>query len=455
MANPRYPLQIPRRAEEMYFKGDWASGVTYHPGDVVVDDGWQMIANTGTVEKPAPVPVGEPFFAYTGASPTTTDNAKQIIMGLRVTAEIGGYLTAYRIHTVAGDDYRVFLVTDPLGSAIKSELISFTSVTSGWVVFNINPVLVGPGFQFDIVVVASEPDPTPVVVTANYSYTTPNNENTPTAGNIVHADKNTSSFKINKTDDDATDRSVLLEALTIGDIIDGANQRWSIQAITDNTTWMDFEVAPASQGVPNGLQEFSFETVIATPITHIEDVDYWLGNANVRGLFAADIGYPNIIVDDNQYSVDIQIQLAVVSDDWDAISFTGSAGAGGQPSSKFYNEMITAPVTITEGDGWVTLVTLTIDNPTSGWWDVAGVFTAAFTSANDKLEWRATGTLTQGTSFLVESKDAAEVIPVSVEASFNLTGSTETFNLEVMASGPGAADVEIQSAQATARRPNQ
>lgn len=305
----------------------YAFGDTYYPQQAVLDEGWTMVANKETSERAAPQPTGAPFNAYAGLDPTAQAVAKQLIMGNRYTFGIVGFLQGYRIYTITGNSYSVFSVRDPAGSAKLTELLTFTASVTGWVEFGLDQRVVSAGTVFDLLVVVQEPDPTPTTFVGNWNYTTPNNPSAPTAGVMVHANTTSSTISIHKTDSDAVDRTADLSGLTAGDIIDSGNIRWAIQAIADQGAYYDYAVAPATQDSPDGVRSFTFETVTATPITHLSDTNYWGLNpfpgGAVEGLYIADGLYGDIIPDTSAYGVDLTIQRAVVSEDWDLLATSG------------------------------------------------------------------------------------------------------------------------------------
>ena len=94
---------------------------------------------------------------------------------------------------------------------------------------------------------------------SDWNYTTPETTSVPGVGVIIQANDNTGSLRINKTSL-LGDESANLEALINGDTINGPNVSWLINGITDNGTWIDFSVTPASQGSPDGANTFIFET---------------------------------------------------------------------------------------------------------------------------------------------------------------------------------------------------
>ena len=306
----------------MMWKGPWVDG-QYYLNDVVRDAEWLMIANKDTTDRPAPQPIGGEQWAYDGTSPTNSLTEKQLVYGQRYATTEPLFLNGYRYWGVLGNRYSVFVVNDPVGTPVRRSLLSnIIADVDGWIEFGL-PGDLEDTSVFDLVVVVAEPDPTPTTWSGNWNYITPNNNAIPGAGEIQHSSKLLTSFRINKTDDDAGDRSTELEALNIGDSISGAGMNWAIQAITDNGTWMAFTVAPAQQGAPEGTQNFDFETVTPTPITHVSDTNYWTGsefNGQVQGFIGTSYDNAILSLNQNAYGVDILLQRAAISPDWDPLA---------------------------------------------------------------------------------------------------------------------------------------
>jgi hypothetical protein len=133
-------------------------------------------------------------------------------------------------------------------------------------------------------------------------------------------------LRFHKTDQNG-DQSAQLATMTVGDTIEGAGVRWSISAIVDNGTWIDFTVAPQQQGTPDGIQDFVFETVTATPITVVADADYYVPFPGVEPFYSVD-GAARILTQD-AYNVDILVQAVAISPDWDIAATSSGGGTGG------------------------------------------------------------------------------------------------------------------------------
>ena len=317
-------------ALRMRWMNEW-SQQTYEANDMVRDGDWLMVANKQTSDRPAPILSQGPLYLYAGTEPTAQIIAKQTTMGQRYTNTSSEWLSVqgFRAWTIVGNSYRAFSIAYP-GTEQEhiKELFNWTGTKDGWTDFGIAEVLVEPGGAFDIVVTVTEPDPVPTVTTLSYNYTTPNNASVPAAGQISHANKATSEFRVHKTDQNG-DQSAVLGAMTVGDIIDDGNVRWSIQSVTDNGTWINFGIAPATQTAPDGVRDFTFESTAAAPITYLKDDDYYLSSAGVQGLFGADVPYDTIVPDETAYGVDLFVGAYTFSDDWDLAAHSSGNGSGG------------------------------------------------------------------------------------------------------------------------------
>lgn len=308
------------------WNGPWATGVEYPQSSMVTDTGWLMISNKTTSDRAAPQATGVPRDVYSGTIGSNSATVKQLIFGNRYTFPKSGYLTGYRLNVIAGNVYTIYTIIDPTGTPIIQQRGEFTATTTAWKTFNTPTTIVGAGSKLDLVVVAREPDPTPTTWTGDWNYTNPKNAGAPGAGVIIHSDDDPQLFEISKTDNALGDRTAELVALTIGDTISALGVTWAIQGIIDSGTYMTFGVAPAVQGNPEGVTTFTFETVTATPITYAEDPTYWTTSGiSAQGLYIADGEYGDIVPNDTAYGVDITVQDATVSPDWDFMAYSGGS----------------------------------------------------------------------------------------------------------------------------------
>jgi len=367
------------------WKGSWVEGTQYYAFDQVLQNGWLAIATADTTDPPEPEPEGPQFYPYQGIDPTSSISSKLVVSGNRYFFPKAGILSGYRVYVIGGNEYTVTVVEEPTGTPIYRQIASLNPQTTGWVDLSIEPVFVGSSTTFDLIISTREPDPTPTVYSGNWNYVTQNNDAIPTTGTINHSNKTLTSLRVHKTDDDGGDRSVELASMTIGDVISTESLSWAIQSIKDNGTWIDFSVAPAQQSFPTGVQNFDFETVVSTPITYLEDADYWLTSqfaGLIRGVIATDGDYQNATVNDSAYGTDILIQDFVASPDWDILAYSDLlAGASGNspgiisinsnvsPSYNqfwFDSEVHGVPPTQMVGTSWEVIEGYVADGPSKG-----------------------------------------------------------------------------------------
>lgn len=323
---------------KMEWNNKWVQG-TYDKNDVVQDAGWAMVANKETDDTAAPIPAGIAEYLYSGTSPETTSVAKHVIFGLRVTVSHDGYIDGYRVYLQEGYAYDMYVVNDPEGAQIITQLVSVGSAsTSGWVDFAIPPLLIASATLFDVVIVTSDPTQTPVTWFGNWDYTTPKNDSVPLSGVASHANKSITKLKISKTDDDGGNKAPELLSLTTGDKIKRGEFVWTIGAVTDYSTYVEFEVSPPTQDAPDGVEPIYFHDVSATSITYMEDPNYWTneGISNVQGLLGVDVRYYDIVPNGSAYGIDLLYQHAYISPDWDVLAYAPAEVGGGEGGTNLY-----------------------------------------------------------------------------------------------------------------------
>lgn len=329
----RFLWRVTPNADTMIWKGVW-NGDQYLRGDTVYDDGYAMVANKTTTERAAPQPAGEEQYLYNGGAPTTTTPAKVLLFGTRYQNDAPYIINGYRVYAIAGNEYRVFVDLD----GVIREIVSFTAANTGWRVAESVSTIVSANSDLIIFVKVLKPADVPATFTLSYSYATPNNAAIPVAGQITHANKVLDSFRVNKTDQNG-DQAAQLALLEVGDTIEGAGVKWAIQVITDMGTWIDYTVAPAQQGNPDGVQDFVFETIIEQDIVVMNDPNYWDITPQVSGVYQQD-QLPSVETQD-AYGLDVLVQHVSISEDWELLSSPGGSGGGGSggEGTSIHNEL--------------------------------------------------------------------------------------------------------------------
>ena len=357
----------------MHWQGQWISK-TYSPGMVVKDRGWTMVAKVTTNDVAAPYGVGAEKYLAAGATyAPLADTVKNVVYGTRVLNTVEPkFILGYKIDVIDTFSYRIFSVSNPLSATPTfNELTSFTATATETRTAYIPRTPLNSGGSFDIVADIKEPDPTPTVWTGDWVYDTPPANGIPLNGNVVQANVNQASLRISVIDNAAADRTAELAALSAGDTIGDGSSLWTITQSVDNTTWFDFTVSPNQQSPTDGLRTFTFSTTTPTAITIGRDLDFFVGDANVRGLLVTDGGWEDLVEDANAYSIDILYQDAYVSPDWEVVAFSGS---NGEPTPtpvltaqdvSWVHENSTPLETgsvVTSGAAWTEIARLTVDN---------------------------------------------------------------------------------------------
>jgi len=396
------------------WRGNWVAG-TYQKNQQVLDNSFLAIANKVTTDRPAPQPIGTPGYIYGAPTiPTTSVSAKQVIFGNRYNFQKDVIVEGWRVNVVAGNSYGIYLVQEPTGAAIITQVINYTSQRSGWVPLSVPKTIIKSGSTYDLVVTVSEPEATSNIFTANYDYKKPTNFSVVNPGDFVQANTSINTLRISKTDANAIDRTAQLAALGIGDIIIGDATRWAIQSTTDSGTYFTFVVSPPTQITGNGLKTFTFEATAATPITYPVAANYWFTNPpvgiTVQGLLAIDATYISIVPNTSAYGADLIIQEVIPSLDWDiqAFSETSASNDGGSVGKR--TETIPAAATS---------YTLNCDS-----FDVAQTDAAGFSAATITFN-TPTGTPTANQFIMYHIKDNGVLTTLNFTTSTAFIGTAD------------------------------
>ena len=314
--------------ELIVWKNQYIGG-TYLKNDFVRDGVWTMIANKDTTDRPAPTPVGDVNYLIPDA-PTWSElneTTNEVVAGARYTVTDAFYGSDYRIWIpVAGATvkYSVYFVQDPEGQEIIESLLSdHIADQTGWLTINGPLRLIPSGSVFDMVLITHLTGAASTFG-GEWNYATSNT--IPTTGQVTHDNGDKSILRISKTDNLGADFNVSLGNLQVGDEITAGGFTWSIESLTDEGTYYTFEVFPGTQ-IIQGLLQFTFTQYTPAPIEYVELPNFWNSNTEVQGLFST-TGYDNKVFSQNAYGIDIEVQQALISDDWDVVA-TSEGGTGG------------------------------------------------------------------------------------------------------------------------------
>jgi hypothetical protein len=308
------------------WRGQWANG-TYYVGDQVRDGAWLMIANKETTDRAGVQPSGSPISIFEelgGSFVIDSQTEDAYFTGNRFTFPDGGFLKAWRWYCpeASGDfEYSVWGVSDEAGSV---QLLAGTTPSAvGWYEYPYNRFW-SPGSTLDLIIVAKQINQT---VTFSSDWVQQNKNGDPVSGEAVFQ-SNQTEIRISHLDNAAVDRQTDLEAVTEGATLEFGGYSWTVITKTNNTGFVTYTLAP-QQGRPSaGLRTFTFTYGAATAIYFAEDAGLVAGDFRFEGIEGAVYDPSNPPTgNDNFYGVDLIMEEAVASDDWDFQAHT-SFGAG-------------------------------------------------------------------------------------------------------------------------------
>lgn len=321
-------------AGTMLWKGNWQA-TEYRKNHVVLDGDWTMIANKTTTDRAAPQGIGPKYWASAlGDTPAWAQNSAsvaQLIVGARYTFTDARFLYTGRYWIVYDPNitYEVWLVTDPLGNPhynnILAEFTPTSDMNDTWLSIPLGQDLVPPGSVVDLLMVIRTKE-TENTFAYDWDYQRVNGD--PASGVIAHQSGG-GEMRVHQEDDGATDRTTDLDNIAPGSTINAGGIDWSVQAASKTGSVYTFLVQPVTRAAA-GTYTVTFKWYGAQAIAYDHIVDHYQAVAEIQGIKIEGGGYPaDVVLDDDAYGVDIEIQDALISPDWELVSFAGAGGVGG------------------------------------------------------------------------------------------------------------------------------
>lgn len=307
-----------------FWKGNYDPSVTYAEGSLVKDCAWVMVATAETDDSPAPTPTGPIVFDYSDEVnlTATSASAPYIYFGIRYTAPEDSLLTGVRIYMLPDYIYSIYLVQNAGVDAMLKPVTTYHTSQTGWILCSPAPVPVREGDVLDLLVKVEPGTPVETSDVANWNYSHVSIVSVPSAGQMLHLQDPANQIYLHFIDSDAVDQTGVggvLENIAVGSQIRYGGLTWTIEAIVDNTTYYTLTVSPSVRFHTEGIHEFTFVNVTSTLLPYHYETDHRLGDTTFRGLYAAGAAYTDIVADDNQYGIDLAIQTAYISPDWELI----------------------------------------------------------------------------------------------------------------------------------------
>ena len=327
-------------AGRMRWLGEWSPG-TYSPYDVVWDEGWRMIAITETTDRPSPQAIGDSLWVYDTFSPAgfseTSDSQPTLFIGQRyeyTTAFFTQKLRVYLPATAVGDECEVWMVynadTDPSIRVIIPGFTIESNLTDKWSEIPIGTQFIEAGSVIDFLMII-RPATGELTFTSSWTYAKDNTD--PTQG-LIHHKSDASQLLVHAYDSSLVDQTTNLDLIVPGSWItmDATGAIWEVLQVSYASDIYTFTVEPASRS-NEGLSDFTFTYYSSTPIYYVYETDLYLTDARISGYFATEYDPTNATYfNDNAYGIDIKVQNAIASADWEIVAYPPSVVAGSSGS---------------------------------------------------------------------------------------------------------------------------
>lgn len=314
--------------DAMKYIGDYVKGISYNENDVVVDGKWTMVALVDTEDRPAPIPIGSPY--WNSGLPTlptwaqNTANTSSLTVGQRYTASADNWLEGFRIFLPLVPDPNIsieaWIVVDPEGPnpQFQQLVAPIIPTAGGWVEFETGLAFVQAGRQFDMLLIYKNKGGIETE-SARWQYKRDNGNNPP-AGECWHSNANQMRFNTTPKSGSAD-----ITRVQVGDVIKAGGLTWEVNSVNIPGNIATFIVAEDTR-LQEDEYDFVFEIHVAGSIAHDVIVDHYSGDPGTQGVYA-DAGYENAVLNENAYAIDIKVQDAYISNDWGFLAYS-TTGTG-------------------------------------------------------------------------------------------------------------------------------
>ena len=336
--------------DKSVWKGPWVDS-SYQYNEMTRDGDWTMICSNpaGTLERPAPTPIGSPEDSIDRDINFSETNYIGIVeMYHEFTLAQSGWLTELYIKVPEFNTDTIARVTvTNVTKGISSVMNSVILTAEAWTPLALDwrPVGVGVDFiiKFEIYNSTGASD-----VIGRWD----SNEGTGSPANEEFKMNNfvsPSTINIDHNDRSGANRSTALDGIPIGSILlineTGSldrNVKVRIDAVdTAPLLYTGYTVSVISNGDKNirdGKEcTLTFDLPISQPTRYYDALDYYLGATNQPAFanFTTKLYYDGVLqadVDD-AYGIGIIFQEAYVSPDWQLISISGASATGAQAAT--------------------------------------------------------------------------------------------------------------------------
>ena len=319
------------------WRGIWQSNV-YEKNDQVTDNGWVMIANKTTVDRPSPQPTGDPEYSLEDVPAWLEENnVSTIYSGQKWTFTASGWVNTIRVwvpEITADTSYRFIVVVEVPEKVPKTTIIERPDLNAdGWTSLGFGTTLVLAGTVVKIVIVAVNSSANTNIL-GDWRYQGSTQTGAPLSQNWTQDNQRTN-FRISKIDLDTADRGAALEAViaesTITVVQESDSGRTSIHRVTnvvDSGLYMTYTttlITETGGGIADGQPcNLDIEVPIPLAAKYEELIGHWPTNnptwATVEGYLAFD-EFENLEPGSelNAYGTDLLFNEGIISQDWDVV----------------------------------------------------------------------------------------------------------------------------------------
>lgn len=320
--------------DSMRWLGVWDSLQSYEHYDVVTDEGWLMIANKATTDRPAPQSSGPPTYDLPEAPGWTYNSFLGVAWaGHEYTITQGGWIKAIEIwapELTVDTNYRVLLInnTDP-ANPIVTQIEEPVLLENAWTTVTIGRHVAAAGEVYGVILDALNSGSS-TDWQHEWTYAGTSNAGAPAAGEWNRRTQQ-DVVRIHYQDAPGGDRQAELGTIIAGSTLRcsntaNVNQFWEyvVNAVTDTGTYYEFDVDLTATGSIGGVPDGANTLILAT-IPVLQQTQYvtmtgnWpAGNpawATARGLLR--LGGVDQPADNDAFGIRLNYETAYVSPDWD------------------------------------------------------------------------------------------------------------------------------------------
>ena len=322
--------------ERMSWKGRW-SARQHYKNEVCTEGVYLGIAIVDTTDNLEPWPLDTPVWTAPDAPTWSGEGASEVIRSGLVLNNVttsSFKVTKIRvwIPDLSADAHYKIAVYDNLtdrfeiGEAFDGSLLS----SVGWYELVTSSTWIHPGDSYTFYLIAQNSS---TATAFNYPWTwdgNSNQDNNPGTG-LANRRNDHSELRINKTDDDGTDRSTELLTVVIGTVIrieseGNASEFLEYEVVgdvTNNAGWVNYIVAlveTGASGEPNDNARCSlhFSIPVIALTSYVSLSNHYAASLTLQGIVK--IGDAGYITNSNSYGVDIEVQEFVKSPDWEIMA---------------------------------------------------------------------------------------------------------------------------------------